>query len=479
MRNAHIGSERAASGGAATIDASALIDEQPIGRTQCLVGLLAFLIAGFDGLDLQVITFVSLDMAREWSISRASLGAVFSTGLFGMMLGALSLGAVGDLFGQRRVLVVLTVFLGGLTVATGFATSLGQLYALRFLTGVCVGGAVPNTVALLSQYAPKRRRAQAISVVGVGIPLGAASGGALAALLLPALDWRWLFYVAGGLALMLSPVLVAFLPEPIPVMLKRAGGQQAVRNMLRRMYPRAHIPEGEVIWSDAVMTRRLPVYQLFSAGRTRMTVLLWCVFVASLLNVYLLPSWLPALLQDAKVPLAQAALATSGFSIAGMLGAVLLGWLIDRFGFVRTLLVGYVSSGVCIAAVALHDSGLAMLAATVFLSGFFVVGSQGALNAVPSLLYPADVRSTATGWALGVGRLGSITGPLVAGILLSTGWTYSRVLLFASVIGLLAGIFVLLLGASVRALDAPAQSCGERPILATRDSEAAQPSTSR
>lgn len=440
----------AALNAAATLDASALIDSQPICRTQVLVFFLAFLIAAFDGLDLQVVSFVSLDMAREWNISRASLGAVFSTGLFGMMLGALSLGTVGDIFGQRRVLVVLTALLGALTVATGFTTSMGQLYALRFLTGLCVGGALPNTVALLSQYAPRRRRAQLISIIGVGIPLGAATGGVLAALLLPDPGWRWLFYVAGSVALVLCPVLIVFLPETIPVMLKRAGGQQAARRMLGRMYSQVSLPGGEVIWADATMTRRLPVVQLFAGGRTLMTVLLWCVFFASLMNVYLLPSWLPALLQDAKMPPATAALATSGFSVAGMLGAVLIGWLVDRFGFVRTLSIGYVLSAVGIAVVALNHSNLEVLAATVFLSGFFVVGSQGALNAVPSLLYPADVRSTATGWALGVGRLGSIVGPLLAGILLSTGWTHSRVLLFAAAVSVLAGMLVLVLAACVR-----------------------------
>lgn len=427
-----------------------MIDAQPIGPTQLRVYFLAFLIAAFDGLDLQIITFVSLDMAHEWNISRTTIGAVISTGLFGMMLGALSLGAVGDMFGQRRVLVALTALLGASTVATGFTTSIGQLYALRFFTGLCVGGAIPNAVALLSQYAPKRRRAQLISIVGVGIPLGAATGGVLAALLLPELGWRWLFYVAGGLALALCPVLVAFLPDPISVLLKRAGGKQTAWLMLRRMYPQIPIAQGEVIWENAAMTRRLPVMQLFSNGRTFMTLSLWCVFFASLMNVYLLPSWLPALLRDAKMLPASAALATSGFSVAGMLGAVLLAWLIDRFGFVRTLFIGYVMSAVGIAAMALNDSDLAVLAATVFLSGFFVVGSQGALNAVPSLLYPADVRSTATGWALGVGRMGSIVGPVLAGILLSIGWTHSHVLLLASAIGLLAGLLVLILAACAR-----------------------------
>jgi AAHS family 4-hydroxybenzoate transporter-like MFS transporter len=322
---------------------------------------------------------------------------------------------------------------------------------LRFLTGLCVGGAIPNTVALLSQYAPKRRRAQAISIVGVGIPLGAATGGVLAALLLPELSWRWLFYVAGGLALGLCPVLVAFLHEPIAGMLKRAGGQQAALTMLRRMYPRAPLPEREVVWGGAETPRHLPVVQLFTGARAPMTLASWCLFFASLMNVYLLPSWLPALLQDAHMPHAQAALATSGFNVAGMLGAVLLGWLIDRFGFARVLSISYASGAVCIAAVTANHSGLALLAASVFLSGFFVVGSQGALNAVPSLMYPAAVRSTATGWALGVGRLGSVTGPAVAGILLGSGWTYSRVLLFAAVIGGLAALLVMMLAMCFRA----------------------------
>ncbi|MBL8266427.1 MFS transporter [Steroidobacter sp.] len=446
MQNESSGSEReVVIDGAGRIDASALIDAQPIGRTQLSVFTLAFLIAAFDGLDLQVISFVSLDMAREWNISRASLGAVFSTGLFGMMLGGLSLGTLGDVFGQRRVLIALTVLLGLLTVATGFTTSMGQLYVLRFLTGLCVGGALPNTVALLSQYAPKRRRAQLISVVGVGIPLGAATGGVLAALLLPELDWRWLFYVAGGLALTFCPVLLTSLPETIPSMLKRADGQHQALTMLRSMYPRVVIPQGEVIWGDVSAKRQLPVVQLFDGGRVYMTVLLWSVFVASLMNVYLLPSWLPALLQDAQVPPAKAALATSGFSVAGMLGAVSIGWLVDRFGFVRVLCTGYILSAIGIAAVALSHSSLAVLATTVFLSGFFVVGCQGALNAVPSILYPADVRSTATGWALGIGRLGAIVGPLLAGILLSAGWAHSQVLLGAALVGVLASLLVLIL----------------------------------
>ena len=442
----------------ATVDARGLIDNEPIGRWQILAFLILTLVAGLDGLNTQIVSYVAMSIAKEWHISMANVGTVFGIGMAGTVVGAITLGTLGDMVGLKRMLIAVTLLIGGATVATGFATSWVQLVVLRFLTGLGVGGASPNLIALTAQFAPSRRRATLITMTACGFPLGATFGGALVAGLVANHGWRFMFKIGGCLSLLLAPIIIAWLPESLPLVLKRTNetAQSMARKLLRRMYPKASL-EGEIIWSVTPSRAKLPLVALFQQGPALFFVLA-AAFFMSMLGLYLLSNWLPGLLQQAHSTAREAVLATAGFNLGGIAGAVLLGRLMDRFGFIKSLAVGFVCSAASIVLLAVNNFSFYPLAVAAFASGFIVIGCQGGLNALPSLLYPDDMRSTATGCFVSIGRVGSILGPLIAGFLLTAHWNSSQVLLFAAIPALCAstflfGVFVLQRNKGVGNLD--------------------------
>ena len=275
-----------------------------------------------------------------------------------------------------------------------------------------------------------------------GFPLGASLGGALVATLIANYGWRSVFIAGGFLSLLLVPFVIAWLPESIPLLLKRTheSAQAQVRKQLHRMFPKASL-ECEIVWSGTPFRRKQPLVALFQQGPALFFVLA-AAFFMSLLVVYLLSNWLPALLQQAHSTAQEAALATAGFNLGGIAGGVLLGRLMDRFGFIKSLAVGFVFGAASIVLLAVNHFSFYPLALAAFASGFIVIGCQGGLNAVPSLLYPDDLRSTATGCFGSIGRVGSILGPLIAGFLLTAHWNSSQVLLFTAIPALCASTFL-------------------------------------
>jgi AAHS family 4-hydroxybenzoate transporter-like MFS transporter len=320
----------------------------------------------------------------------------------------------------------------------GHATTVQELAALRFVTGLGVGGSLPNLLALASQLSPRRHRASLVSMTGCGFPVGATFAGLLTTWLLDGHGWRNVYLAAGVFPLLLTPVLLALLPDSIPCLLRRKDGQLGAVTTVRRLYP--GLPSDcHVGWSDAqARVAKLPLVTIFQHGRALLSVLLTGIFFFSLMNVYFLANWLPELLQRGHSTPHEALIATTVFNVGGIAGALLVGRLIDAFGYMRVLGTCFVLGSASMFGLANGHFSFDVLLAAAFAGGFLVLGGQGALNALPSLLYPADQRSTATGWAVGTGRLGSVLGPAVAGLLLSVHWSHAQVLMLAALLPLLA-----------------------------------------
>lgn len=426
-----------------TIDARSLIENEPIGRWQMFTFFIVTLVAGLDGLNTQIVGYVAMNIAKEWHISMANMGTVFGLGMAGTVLGALTLGTMGDMVGLKRMLIVITLLIGCATVATGFATNWIQLMILRFLTGLGVGGAMPNLIAVAAQFAPSRRRASMITITACGFPVGATLGGVLVAGLVSDYGWRSVFIIGGCLSLLLAPLIIVGLPESIPLLLKRKNvdAQTKVRIILRRMFPKTSV-EGQIVWSGVARSRtKLPLVDLFLQGPVLFFALA-AAFFMSMLDLYLLSNWLPSLLQQAHSTAKEAVLATVGFNFGGIAGAVLLGRLMDRFGSIKSLAVGYLFGAVSILLLSANHFSFQALALAAFAAGLAMIGCQGGLNALPALLYPDDMRSAATGTFVSIGRVGSIIGPLFAGFLLAVHWRPTHVLLTAAIPALCASAFL-------------------------------------
>ncbi len=406
-----------------TVDVAAVIDRIAIGRVQWMTILLCGLVAILDGFDTQAIAFVAPLVAKDLQIEMSAFGPVFGSGLFGLMIGALTLGPAADRWGRKPVIILSTLVFGVFALLTTKIGSLNGLLLMRFLTGLGLGGAMPNIIALTSEYSPKAKRATLVTLMFCGFPLGAVLGGALSAQLMPKFGWPVVFYLGGILPLALLPLLSLWLPESIRFLVARQDRQIAAFAILRRLDPavdykgKIHcvLPEEEA--------KGFPVSQLFANGRAFGPALLWVVFFCNLLILFFLINWLPSVLQQAGLPIERAIIATVVLNAGGIVGGLILGSIVDRRQPFAILTTAYCAAAVLVSGIGFAAAvSIPTLMGTIFAVGFFVIGSQYCMNALAASYYPTALRSTGVGWALGIGRIGSIIGPVVGGAMIAAGW---------------------------------------------------------
>jgi AAHS family 4-hydroxybenzoate transporter-like MFS transporter len=404
----------------ATVDVPELLDRQTISGYQMHVMALCAAVVFLDGFDTQVIGNLVPAIIAEWKVTRPAMAPVGVAGLLGLMVGALSLGPLADMIGRRAVIIGSTLAFGAMTVLTGLlADSVTSLVVLRFLTGLGLGGAMPNSIAMTAEYAPKRRQATMVMVMFCGFPLGASFAGFISAYLIPAFGWRSVLYLGGVLPIALVPLLLAQLPESIRHLVLQGNQAARIASILSRINPALAFPAGTRFAIGEQHGGGVPVAHLFREGRAVATVLLWTVFFMSLLNIFLINFWLPTLTHDAGIPLALANMATGLFQAGGVISTLLGGRAVDAYGAYRVLSPAYVLAGLSIGALGFVVASPVLLVIAATVAGFCLIGGQTGVNALASTFYPTFIRSTGVGWALGIGRIGSIAGPAVGGILIA------------------------------------------------------------
>jgi AAHS family 4-hydroxybenzoate transporter-like MFS transporter len=434
--------DQAQAGGTPAIDLVDFIDGQPVGGFQIRLLLTCAAVLFLDGFDTQAIGYVAPALAREWGLTKGALGPVFSAGLFGLMIGALVFGPLADRVGRKKIIIFSTAAFGLGALATPLAQDLNTLLVIRFLTGLGLGGAMPNTVAMTSEYNPQRRRATMVMIMFCGFSIGAALGGFLAADLIPRYGWRSVFIVGGIAPLLLLPVLVWRLPESVRFLAASGEAPERVAELLKRISPHsAFEPDARFVVSEAHLAG-IPVVHLFREGRTTATLLLWVVFFMSLLDIYFLANWLPTVLNDLGASVSEAVVIGSMLQVGGVVGTFALGSVIDRFSF-RALALVYFGAVFAVGAIGQLSHSAVLVSIAIFAAGFCVVGGQIAANALAAAFYPTSVRSSGVGWALGIGRIGSIIGPLVGGMLLAAKWSSSAVFMAAAAAALCAALAAL------------------------------------
>jgi AAHS family 4-hydroxybenzoate transporter-like MFS transporter len=421
------------------VDVAAFIDAQPVGAFQVKLLLTCAAVLFLDGFDTTAIGYVAPALAKEWNLARGALGPVFSAGLFGLMIGALLLGPLADRIGRKKIIILSTLAFGVGTLITAFVNDVNTLFAVRLLTGLGLGGAMPNTIALTSEFSPHRRRATMVMVMFVGFSIGAALGGLLAAALIPQFGWRSVFVVGGAAPLLLAPVLTLRLPESVRFLALGGHAHQRVAQLLALVDPKAAFAKGARFVVNEPALAGLPVRHLFQGGRTAATLLLWIVFFMSLLDIYFLSNWLPTVLNDLGASITEAAAIGSMLQVGGVVGTFALGSIIDRFSF-RALALVYFIAVFAVGAIGQLGHSAVFVTIAIFVAGFCIVGGQIAANALAAGFYPTSVRATGVGWALGIGRIGSIVGPLVGGVLLSLKWSAGEVFVAAAGAALCAAL---------------------------------------
>lgn len=433
-------------------DVDALVAGQRFGRFNARLMLWSFLALVTDGYEITVLPFAAPYLAQQWHLSGTTIGQLISIGLVGMLAGAALFGYLGDRFGRRAAIIVPVVCYGVGALAIAFCTGPEPVYLLRFLTGLGIGGVLPNIVTLNLEASPPRLAARVATLVGIGVTLGSLLPGLAAATLVPAHGWRILFAIGGVIALAAAVALVFALPESLKLMVARGkSGPRAVA-LARAMRPDLAIADDVRFTHQAPHGGRVPLGRLFRGGLAPLTLLIWLAFAMGLLANYALTSWMPMLFARAGTSPAQAAAISSMFQLGGVAGTVAMSLFVGRFGFVAVAAAAVLACP-AIALLGLPGLDAGALAALVAVAGFCVLGIQAANNAVAGLVYPTAVRSAGLGLALGVGRIGSLAGPLVGGMLLDLDWPPARLFLICAAPMAALAAAALLLAALARRLD--------------------------
>ena len=379
-----------------------------------IIGL-CFAVAMIEGYDLQAMGVAAPRLVPALRLSAGQTGLVLTASMLGLILGAVVGGRAADRIGRRPVLIAAVAAFGLFSLGTVLAYDYPTLLAARAATGLGLGGALPNLIAIAADIAHGRRRAATGGLIFGGMALGGAAAALLALLTPKGLDWRLIFAVGGAAPLLLAPILAASLPET------------------RRPPVAGHAsppaPYGRI---------------LFGEGRAAATVALWAAFILTLVVLYLLVNWLPLLVVAKGLTPKAAPIASIALNLSGVAGALVLGGLVDRFGLRWPMLAAYLALMASLAGLA-AATGLAPILVGSGIAGFLVIGAQFVLYGAAPDYYPAQDRGAGAGAAVGAGRIGSMIGPLVAGVMLSRGASAAAVVLAMTPVVAAAGAALLVL----------------------------------
>ena len=401
-------------------DIRTTLRDGPMTMLQVGVVTICTLLNMIDGFDVLAISFTAPLVAKEWNVDPATLGVLLSAGLAGMAAGSLFLSPLADLVGRRAVVVMCTVIISVGMLASAATSSVWMLALFRLVTGVGVGGVLSSGNTLLSEYAPQRWRDLSISAMVVGYSGGAIVGGSISAALITLFGWRSAFVFGGLCSTVLIPAVLR-LPESLDFILARNGKNALaqVNDVMRRLGcpPVQHLPE--VPREDAGTTAVLGVFaRRFRAG----TALICVSFFMLMLSFYFVLSWTPKNLVDLGFSVSEGIYASVLLNSGGIAGGLVFGVIARRMGARRVstwLLIALFASIVAYGAL---SHGLAALMTGATVSGFFLIGSMASLYSIVPQIFPARVRNTGTGLAIGFGRLGAVAGPWLGGILIAAGW---------------------------------------------------------
>ncbi|KIY38782.1 MFS transporter [Pseudomonas sp. 10-1B] len=421
------------------------LDNDPMGRFQCLAIGICIILNMIDGFDVLVMAFTAASVSAEWGLNGAQVGLLLSAGLFGMAAGSLFIAPWADRFGRRPLILLCLVLSGIGMLLSALSQSPLQLALLRGLTGLGIGGILASSNVIASEYASKRWRGLAVSLQSTGYALGATLGGLLAVWLLGHWGWRSVFLFGGIATVLVIPLVLLWLPESLDFLLARRPANALAR--VNRLAARlgqpalAQLPTPAATVAGAATGFR----QLLAPAMRRTTLVIWLLFFLVMFGFYFVMSWTPKLLVAAGLSAQQGITGGVLLSVGGILGAALIGGLASRWPLTRVLALFMLITAALLVLFVANGASVSAALALGLLIGLFSNGCVAGLYALSPVVYDASVRATGVGWGIGIGRMGAILSPTVAGVLLDGGWQPLHLYgVFASVFVLAAGCLLLL-----------------------------------
>jgi AAHS family 4-hydroxybenzoate transporter-like MFS transporter len=402
---------------AEVVQVSRLLDQRGLSSFHYSLIFWCVLLSLIDGYDIAAIALAAPHLVREWGLKPGALGPVLSASLFGILFGSALFGWIGDRYGRKMALISSNLLFGVFTFFAAYSTTLEQLVWLRLLAGLGIGGVIPNLVAINTESSPRKYRAT-LALIAVGfVPLGGAIPGVVAATLVPAHGWQILFTIGGIVPIVLALVGLFALPESIKYMTLHESQRAKMEKTIAAIDPNFKVPPNAkfIIEDEQQFPGFNPVY-LFRQGLWLITPLLWLLFALNLMGYFFLLSWTPTLMQMLKLPPSVGALASAMIQIGGTVGALLLARWFERRRFFAIAIVFVIAVPVVASIGYAGTTSIPALAIATFFAGFCVLGIQTGINVAGALVYPTSLRANGSGWQLGIGRVGSIIGPLVGAL---------------------------------------------------------------
>lgn len=420
------------------VNVQTLLNEHPFSGFQWVIFALCFLIVLLDGFDTAAIGYIAPSLIGEWGVSKPALAPVLSAALFGLAAGALFSGPLADRLGRKTVLVGSVAVFAVSCLASGFSPDIWTLAVLRFVTGLGLGAAMPNAVTLMSEYCPDSRRATLTNAMFCGFPLGAAFGGFLAAWMIPHFGWRSVLILGGAAPLLLLVALVVLLPESVRHMVANNYPAERIRKVLARI-------AGDAV-QRFVMTESKPQPESQASSGMGVvlsreyrvgSIMLWIAYFMGLVIFYALMNWMPVLFREAGLDPKTGTLVAALFPLGGV-GAVLFGWLMDRFNANRIIAIGYALTAASIWWIGQTAGHLGWLVVAVFLAGTIMNTAQSSMPALAAAYYPTRGRATGVAWMLGIGRFGGIAGSFLVAELSARQLGFSEIFAVVAIPGVIA-----------------------------------------
>ncbi|MGF6367948.1 AAHS family 4-hydroxybenzoate transporter-like MFS transporter [Paraburkholderia sp. RAU6.4a] len=426
------------------MDVQDFLDSQKGCRLQWIVVALMFVFCLVDGFDATVIGFVGPSLKSEWKLMASDLALIFGAGMAGLFVGGFCGGPLADRYGRKPVIVAAVAFFGATTFGSVLAANAREMVALRFLTGVGLGAAMPTALTLLAEFAPNSMRARMTAWAGIGFTLGGASAGQIAAYLIPAHGWRSVMVTGVVFPFALCMLLVPLLPESLRYLVVHGGREEKIKKVVERIDPELSLTltyRGDERPARAIESAGA----LFSADLRMVTAMIWITYCCSLFLFYLMSSWLPLILNSSGIDMKHAAKVSSAFLLAGAVGMLLLGVAMDRFRGETVLSWAYVLGAVSVSLVGFTADPI-VATSLIVCFGLAIGGAQSIIPALVATCYPTSARATGVSWASAIGRVGAFLGSVAGAVMLDLHLSNARIFALLAIPAMGAAIALIALG---------------------------------
>lgn len=445
------------------INITNVVNEAKISKFHVMLLILCSLLITFDSFDLVIYGSVVPSLMQDWGISAIEAGAIGSYGFFGMMLGAIFFGTLSDKFGRKNGLIISVIIFSLFTFFCVFAPGPITFSIFRFVAGVGIGGVMPNVIALITEYSPKRMHNKLISIIMCCFSIGGILGAVVGMYFIPKFGWQTVYWVA-LIPILFIPYMLKYLHDS-PAFLLLKGKKEELSRVLKKVNSNVEIsPSMDFELGGEEKEAGSPVMALFRNNRALATIMIWIAFFMCLLMINGVTTWLPKLMFTAGYALTSSLSFVIALNAGAIVGTLILGELADKYGVKKILIPMYFISAIALVLLG-FKSNIILLYIIVAVTGACTMGAQNISYSFVAQYYPQLMRSTAVGFASGVGRIGGIIGPTFGGVLLSMNLSVQMNFLAFAIPGVIAGIAFIFVPLKAKKLQQQQEKDQPNPVV--------------